>query len=57
MRDYRENTVKYGDNGKKTVRDGERRFHRTFTVVYTYGERTSFAVFTALSQTFTALSP
>ena len=57
MRDYRENTVKYGDDGKKTVREVERRFHRTFTVVYTYGERTSFAVFTALSQTFTALSP
>ena len=50
--------VNYGENGEVrvtvtvTVKDGERRFHRTFTVVHTYGERSSFTVFTALSPHF-----
>ena len=48
-------TVRRWDDGEKrwkTVKDGERRFHRTFTVVHTYGERSSFTVFTALSPHF-----
>ena len=39
--------VNYGENGEKRWND----FHRSFTVVRTYGQSTSITVFTALSPT------
>ena len=39
--------VNYGENGEKRWNN----FHRSFTVVRTYGQSTSIAVFTALSPT------
>ena len=56
--------VNYGENGEVrvtvtvTVKDGERRFHRTFTVVHTYGEtvKVLLTVITVLHSIFTVIS-